>query len=156
LVDEGPRRPVRPEPRVKSVAGDAPAERVPTKALAGSPPAPDPRALETRPASPPVAAAAPAAGPPARPALPAPPEVRPARPEPAHAHATEPAPPRASPTSGRGTAPADRGARTPDAAPPQPAAQSTPISGRAAEPRPTEGDSTDGAAAVDWLLKGRR
>ena len=43
LVDEGPRRPIRPEPRLKSVAGDAPAERVPTKALAGSPPAPEPR-----------------------------------------------------------------------------------------------------------------
>ncbi len=157
LVDQGPRRPVRPEPRLKSVAGDAPAERVPTKALAGSPPAPEPRAIETRPASPPVAAAAPAAGPSAKPALPAPPEVRPARPEPAHAPATEPAPPRASSTGGRGTAPADRGARTPEAASPQPAAHSTPVSGRAAEPpRATESDSTDGAAAVDWLLKSRR
>jgi hypothetical protein len=158
LVDQGPRRPVRPEPRLKSVAGDAPAERVPTKALAGSPPAPEPRALETRPSSPPVAAAAPTAGPPAKPALPAPPEVRPVRPEPAHAQATEPAPPRASSTGGRGTAPADKGGpRTPEVAPPQPAAQSTPVSGRAAEPpRATEGDSADGAAAVDWLLKSRR
>jgi hypothetical protein len=157
LVDQGPRRPVRPEPRLKNVAGDAPAERVPTKALAGSPPTPEPRALETRPTSPPVAAAAPSAGPPVKPALPAPSEVRPARPEPARAQATEPAPPRATSTGGRGTAPADKGARTPEAAPPQPAAQSTPLSGRAAEPpRAAEGDSTDGAAAVDWLLKSRR
>jgi hypothetical protein len=156
LVDQGPRRPVRPEPRLKSVAGDAPAERVPTKALAGSPP-PEPRALDARPPSPPVAAAAPAAGPSARPALPVPSEVRPARREPAHVQATEPAPPRASSTGGRGTAPADKGTRTPAAAPPPPAAQSTPVPGRAAEPpRATEGDSTDGAAALDWLLKSRR
>jgi hypothetical protein len=141
LVDEGPRRPVRPEPRVKSVAGGATAERVPTKALAGSPPAPEPRALETT-----------------KPALPTGPEVHPAaRPEPARAQATEPALPRASSTNGRGAAPADKGNRTPDATLPQPATQSTPVAGRPAEPpRATEGDSTDGAAAVDWLLKGRR
>ena len=159
LVDEGPRRPVRAgAAREERGRGAAPAERVPTKALAGSPPAPEPRALETLPARPPVAAAAPPAGPPAKPALPAQPEVRPAaRPEPARAQATEPAPPRASSTNGRGTAPADKGGRTPDAAPPQPAAQSTPVAGRPAEPpRAAEGDSTDGAAAVDWLLKGRR
>ena len=158
LVDEGPRRPVRPEPRVKSVAGGATAERVPTKALAGSPPAPEPRALETLPARPPAAGAAPPASPPTKPALPTGPEVHPAaRPEPARAQATEPALPRASSTNGRGTAPADKGNRTPDATLPQSAAQSTPVAGRPAEPpRATEGDSTDGAAAVDWLLKGRR
>ncbi|HTI53144.1 MAG TPA: hypothetical protein VMC04_02865 [Verrucomicrobiae bacterium] len=158
LVDEGPRRPGRPEPRVKSVAGGATAERVPTKALAGSPPTPEPRAPETAPTRPPAAAAAPPAGPPPNPAQPAPPEVRPAaQPEPARAQATEPAPPRASSTNGRGTAPADRRGRTSDPTAPQSATQSTPVAGRPAEPsRAAEGESADGAAAVDWLLKGRR
>lgn len=149
LVDEGPRRPVRAEPRVKSAAGGAAAERVPTKALAGNPPAPEPRALEA-PAHPSVASPAP----PARPALPALPEVRPAaRPEPARAQATEPAPPRPASTGGR----TESGGRTPDAARPQPAIQPAVGTGRPAEaPHAAEAESTDGAAAVDWLLKGRR
>jgi hypothetical protein len=133
LVDEGPRRPVRAEPRVKSAAGGPTAERVPTKALAGNPPTPEPRALEVLPTTPPVAVAPP----PTKPALP---EVRPApRPEPARAQATEPAPPRTSSTSGRASAPTENGGRTPSAARPV-----------------VEGESADGAAAVDWLLKGRR
>jgi hypothetical protein len=154
LVDEGPRRPVRPEPRVKSAAGGTAAERVPTKALAGAPPTPEPRALEGLPTTPPVAAAPP----PGKPALPALPEVRPAtRPEPARAQATEQAPPRASSTSGRATAPTDNGGRTPDATRPQPVIQPAVGTGRPAEaPRAAEGESADGAAAVDWLLKGRR
>jgi hypothetical protein len=144
LVDEGLRRPVRAEPRVKSAAGGAPAERVPTKALAGNPPTSEPRALGVHPTTPPVAAAPP----PAKPALP---EVRPAtRAEPARAQATEP-PPRTSSTSGRVTAPTENGGRTPDAARPQPVIQPAVETGRAAE-----GESADGAAAVDWLLKGRR
>ena len=145
LVDEGPRRPVRAEPRVKSAAGGAAAERVPTKARAGNPPTAEPRAIEVHPTTPPVAAA-----PPARPAQP---EVRPAtRPEPARAQATEPAPPRtSSSTNGRGTAATENGGRAPDAARPQPVIQPAVGTGRAAE-----GESTDGAAAVDWLLKGRR
>jgi hypothetical protein len=158
LVDEGPRRPVRPEPRVKSVAGGATVERAPTKTLVDSPPAAEPRAPETLPARPPAAAATPPASPQAKPALSVSPEVRPAaRPEPARAQATEPASPRASSPNGRGTAPADKGGRTPDATPSQPATQSTPVAGRPAEPpRAAEGESADGAAAVDWLLKGRR
>jgi hypothetical protein len=158
LVDEGPRRPVRSEPRVKSTAGGATAEHVPTKAaVAGSPPAPEPRALEIVPAKPPATAARPPAIVPAKPAPPALPEVRPAaRPEPPRAQATEPAPPRASSTNGRGTAAAENGGRTSDAARPQ-TAHPTPGAGRPAEAaRATEGESTDGAAAVDWLLKGRR
>ena len=134
LVDEGPRRPVRAEPRVKSAAGGATAERVPTKALAGNPPTAEPRAIEVLPTTPPVA-------------------VRPAtRPEPARAQATEPAPPRtSSSTNGRGTAATESGGRAPDADRPQPVIQPAVGTGRAAE-----GESTDGAAAVDWLLKGRR
>jgi hypothetical protein len=150
LVAEGPQRPVRAEPRVKSAAGGAAAERVPTKALAGNPPTSEPRAL-VLPTTPPVAAAPP-------PAKLAPPEVRLAtRPEPARAQATEPTPPRTSSTSGRVTAPTENGGRMPDGARPKPIIQPAVGTGRAAEaPRAAEGESADGAAAVDWLLKGRR
>lgn len=158
LVDEGPRRPVRPEARLKSAAGGATAERVQTKAPAGSPPAPEPRALDVPPSKPPSAAAPPRAVAPVKPAIPALPEVRPAaRPEPARAQATEPAPPRTSSPNGRGTAPTENGGRTLDATRPQPATQPAPGASRPVEPpRTAEGESTDGAAAVDWLLKGRR
>jgi len=106
----------------------------------------EPRGIEVLPTTPPVAAAPPPAGP-------AQPEVRPAtRPEPARAQATEPAPPRtSSSTNGRGTAATENGGRAPDAARSQPVIQPAVGTGRAAE-----GESTDGAAAVDWLLKGRR
>jgi hypothetical protein len=146
LVDEGLRRPVRAEPRVKSAAGSAATEPVPTKALAGNPPTSEPRAaLGVHPTTPPVAAAPP----PGKPALP---EVRPAtRAEPARAQITQPTPPRTSSTGGRVTAPTENGGRTPDAARPQPVIQPAVETGRSAE-----GESTDGAAAVDWLLKGRR
>ena len=142
LVDEGPRRPVRAEPRVKSAAGGATAERVPTKALAGNPPTAEPRAIEVLPTTPPVAAS-PA---PAR------------RPESARAQATEPGSPRTpSSTNGRGAGATENGGRAPDAARPQPVIQPAVGTGRAAEaPRAAEGESSDGAAAVDWLLKGRR
>jgi hypothetical protein len=158
LVDEGPRRPVRPEARLKSAAGGATAERVQTKAPAGNPPASEPRALDVPPSKPPSAAAPPRAVAPAKPAIPALPEVRPAaRPEPARTQATEPAPPRTSSTNGRGTAPTENGGRTLDAIRPQPATQPAPGAVRPVEPpRTAEGESTDGAAAVDWLLKGRR
>ena len=145
LVDEGPRRPVRAEPRVKSAAGGAAAERVPTKALAGNPATSEPRALEVHPTTPPVAAAPP-------PGRPAQPEMRPAQ-----AQATEPAPPRTSSPGGRVTGPTENGGRTPDAVRPQPAIRSAVGAGRSSEaPRAAEGESTDGAAAVDWLLKSRR
>lgn len=153
LVDEGPRRPVRAEPRVKSTAGGATAEHLPTKAAVATSPTPrEPTALEALPARPPAAAV------PARPALPALPEVRPAvKPEPARAQTTAPVLPRPSAANGRGTAPAESGGRVPDPARPQPAAQPAPGVGRPAEaPRVTERESTDGAAAVDWLLNGRR
>jgi hypothetical protein len=165
LVDEGPRRPARPEPRVKSTSGsatggDATAERVPAKpAVASSPPAPEPKTLEAQPAKPPVAAPPPPSAVPAKPAASAPPEVRPAaRPEPARAQAIEPAPSRPSSSNGRGNGAADSGARLPDSSrAAQPATPAAPAATRPAEPpRASEGEGTDGAAAVDWLLKGRR
>jgi hypothetical protein len=152
LVDEGPRRPVRAEPRVKSTAGGAAAEHLPTKAaVATSPAPPEAKGLDALPVKPPPAV-------PARPGLPAPPEVRPAvKPEPARAQATEPAVPRPSAAKGRGTAPAESGGRVPDPARPQAAAQPAPGAGRPGEaPRSSEGESADGAAAVDWLLNSRR
>ncbi len=169
LVDEGPRRPARADPRVKSTSGsatgaDVASERVPTKpAVASHPPVPEPKMLEVPPGKPPAVAPAPPTATPARPASPAlppaVPEVRPAaRPEPARAQATEPVLTRPSSTNGRGGAPADNGGRTLDAArPPQPANPAVPAASRPADPaRASEGEGTDGAAAVDWLLKGRR
>jgi hypothetical protein len=165
LVDEGPRRPARAEPRVKSTSGsatggDAAAERVPSKpAVASSPPGPEPKTLGAPPAKPPVAAAPPTSATPARPPASGPPEVRPAaRPEPARAQATEPALPRPASPNGRGNAAADNGARPQDAArAPQPVNPAAPAATRPADPpRASEGEGADGAAAVDWLLKGRR
>ena len=164
LVDEGPRRPARPEPRVKSTSGsatggDATAERVPAKAaVASTPPAPEPKALDAQPAKPLVAAPPPPAAP-TKPAASAPPEVRPAaRPEPVRAQATEPALSRPSSSNGRGNGATDSGARPPDSSrAAQPATSAAPAATRPAEPpRASEGEGTDGAAAVDWLLKGRR
>lgn len=165
LVDEGPRRPARAEPRVKSTSGsatggDAVGERVPTKpAVASNPPVPEPKTLEAPPAKPPVAAPPPASAIPARPAPAALPEVRPAaRPEPARARATEPAVARPSSTNGRGNGPVDGGGRPQETArTPQPANPAAPAVSRSADPaRASDGEGTDGAAAVDWLLKGRR
>jgi hypothetical protein len=81
-------------------------------------------------------------------------ETRPsARAERAHAQATEPAVPRTSASGGR--APAENGARSAEPARPQPAVVPPPA--RPAEtPRPADTEGTDGAAAVDWLLKNRR
>jgi hypothetical protein len=165
LVDEGPRRPARPEPRVKSTSGsatggDAAGERVPAKpAVASSPPVHEPKTLEPQPAKPPVATPPPTPAAPARPAASAPPEARPAaRPEPARAQATEPALPRPSSSNGRGNGAADSGTRPTDSSrAPQPATPAAPAATRPGEPpRASEGEGTDGAAAVDWLLKGRR
>jgi hypothetical protein len=168
LVDEGPRRPARAEPRVKSTSGsaaggDAAGERIPTKpALVSSPPLAEPKTLEVPAAKPPVPAPPPAPTAPIKPAASTPPEARPAaRPEPARAQATEPALSRPAATSGRGNGSADNGGRSPDAARPSQAATSAtpaaPAATRPADPaRASEGESTDGAAAVDWLLKGRR
>ena len=168
LVDEGPRRPARAEPRVKSTSGsatggDATGERVPTKpAVASSPPAPEPKTLEAPPAKSQAAVPPPTSALPARPVPPALPEVRPAvRPEPPRAQATAPALSRPSSTNGRGNGPADSGGRPPDAArAPQLASPANPAAPAASRPaesaRASEGEGTDGAAAVDWLLKGRR
>ena len=90
----------------------------------------------------------------AKPAAPAPPEARPAtKPEPTRAQAVEvPPPQRASTAPARGAVAVENGTRAQRPQSPPPAA---PASGdRAAEP--VGGDSTDGSAAVDWFLKGRK
>ena len=160
LVDEGPRRPAHAEPRVKSTAGGAASEQGPAKpALASSSPGAEPRVVEHS-RSKPSAVVPPPAAAPTKPAAPSLSEGRPApRPEPARAQAVEPSP-RPAATNGRGSAPAEPGGRAPDAArPSQPAAPATPAvpaATRPAESSATESEGTDGAAAVDWLLKGRR
>ena len=153
LVDEGAKRPARTTPQLKSTAGtSAPDAR----------PAPAPKAAEPAPAAPVVVA--PALGP--RPATatakPAPlPEIRPApRPEAAPAPVKPqtveivPPPQRASTTTPtRNVSAPETGSRTPE-----PVRSSAPAAPRPAEPaRAAEsGETTDGSAAVDWLLKTRR
>jgi hypothetical protein len=150
LVDEGPRRPIRSEPRVKSTAGGA--DRVPATTSPASAPPPDARPAPPSRAAGPVPAPTPAA-PRAAAALstakpapppPAPLEARPApRPEPSRVQAAE--------------APARARESIRPAEPPARASSSPTAAGRAADPtRGPESEVTDGSAAVDWLLKGRR
>ncbi len=185
LVDDGPRRPIRTEPRVKSTGVGPAAERVPAKPSVATTTTPDARpalkAAEPSPATPPaakakapepVAATPPVVTPPApttaprqagsaKPAPPSPPEARPApKPEPTRVQAVEvPPPQRALTAPARSAAAAENGARAQETPRPQsPPPAAPPSGGRPAEPvRPQEvGDSTDGSAAVDWFLKGRR
>jgi hypothetical protein len=141
LVEEGPRRPLRPEPRVKSASGEPPADRVPARpAVSTGPTGTDPKPAEALP----------------KPPAPAPAEARPTpRVEHPRAQAPEPSVTRGGGSGGR--APAENGARTAEPARPQPAVTPPATVARPAEsPRPAEGEGTDGAAAVDWLLKNRR
>lgn len=174
LVDDGPRRPIRTEPRVKSTTAGPATERVPTKpsvATTTTPdarPAPTAKAAEPPPATlpavkakapEPVPVAPPVVTPPAptpapkqfgsaKPAPPAPPEARPVpKPEPTRPQAVEvPPPQRASTAPARSAVAAENGARAQEASRPQSPALAEPVGG----------DSTDGSAAVDWFLKGRR
>jgi hypothetical protein len=159
LVDEGPRRPIRAEPWVKSTAGGA--DRVPAMSGPASAPTPDARPAPPSRAAGPAPAPAPAAPPAAalsaaKPAPPTPLEARPApRSEPARVRAAE------APAPARGAATADNAARVREsvrpAEPPARASSPPPTGGRAVEPaRGPESEATDGSAAVDWLLKGRR
>jgi hypothetical protein len=180
LVDDGPRRPIRTEPRVKSTGAGPATERVPAKpsvATTTTPdarPAPTAKAAEPPPATPPavktkapepVPAPPPVVTPPAPTAAlkqlgsakPAPPEARPApKPEPTRAQAVEvPPPQRASTAPARSAVAVENSARAQETARPQSPPPAAPASaGRAAEP--VGGDSTDGSAAVDWFLKGRK
>jgi len=179
LVDDGPRRPIRTEPRVKSTGAGHATERVPAKPSVATTTAPDARpastakAAEPPPATPPtvkakaaepVPAPPPVVTPPApTPALkqlgsakPAPPEARPApKPEPTRAQAVEVPPPQRASTAPARSAAAENGARAQETPRPQSPVPAAPArGGRAAEP--AGGDSTDGSAAVDWFLKGRR
>jgi hypothetical protein len=179
LVDDGPRRPIRTEPRVKSTGAGPTIERAPAKpsvATTSTPdarPAPAAKAAEPPSATPPttvkakapepVPAAPSVVTPPAptpapkqvgsaKPAPPAPPEGRPTpKPEPTRAQAEVPPPQRASTAPARSAAAVENG-ETPRPQSPPPAAPAS--GGRTAEP--VGGDSTDGSAAVDWFLKGRR
>ncbi len=141
LVADGPRRPTRIEPRVKGASGDPAGGRVPARAAVGtSPPAADPKP-----------AGAPSKGPASTPGE--------ARPGPGAEHpraqATE-APAGRGGTSG-GRASAESGARTAEPARLQPAVTPPAPGARPGEaPRLADGESADGAAAVDWLLKNRR
>jgi hypothetical protein len=168
LVDEGARRPARPAPPLRSAAG-APAalERVPAKVTSAPTPdalpTPAPKVAEPVPPAAAVAAPVPAPRPPAAVAKPAPPpaEVRPApRPEPAPAPVRPqtvevvPPPQRASNTTpARNVSAPENGSRVVESVRPP-----IPVAPRPAEPvRGADGgDSTDGSAAVDWLLKSRR
>ena len=158
LVDEGAKRPARPAPQFKSTAGTpAPDAR----------PAPAPKAAEPAPTAPIVVA--PALGPRPATAKPAPlPEIRPA-PRPEVAPAPAPVrpqtvevvpPPQRVPTTTptRNVSAPENGSRTPEPARAVESVRSSaPAAPRPAEPaRAAEGETTDGSAAVDWLLKTRR
>ena len=177
LVDEGSRRPVRAASQVKGPAdAPAPAERVTSAPALDARPAPgaSPKAAAPAPAMPaapptPVIVApalTPRPAPATAAAKPAPaPEIRPVpRPAPAPARPQPveivPAPQRASaPTPTRNVSAPENSSRAPEPAraveavrPPAPGAP------RPVEPaRGSDGaEATDGSAAVDWLLKGRR
>ena len=164
LVDEGSRRPSRP-PQTKGLAGAPATERAtpaPTPAPSAAPvPAPAPAPV---PAAVPAPRPVPAVAKPA--AAPAPAEVRSApRPE----TAPLPAPPRpqapeigppprpTTATATRNVSAPDPGARAPE--PVRPIDTPRPPAPRPAEPArgaESSGDSGDGSAAVDWLLRNRR
>jgi hypothetical protein len=159
LVDEGAKRPGRTTQQIKSTAGTpAPDAR----------PAPAPKAAEPAPAASVVVAPAPVPRPATATAKPAPlPEIRPAprleaAPAPVRPQTVEVVPPpqRASTTAPtRNVSAPENGSRTPEPARAVESARSaTPAAPRAAEPaRAAEGgETTDGSAAVDWLLKTRR
>ncbi len=142
LVDEGPKRPIA---RVKSAAG---ADRAPARPAVTS----NPAGAEPKPVD--AVSKSPALTPP----LPAPAGHPPApRVERPHAPVTEPSVHRSSPPSTRAASEnGGNGGRGVEPARPQPPA-APPLPARPAEtPRPADGDSADGAAAVDWLLKNRR
>ena len=157
LVDEGAKRPVRTTQQLKSTAGTpAPDAR----------PAPAPKAAEPAPAAPVVVAPAPGSRP-ATAAKPAPlPEIPPApRPEAAPAPVKPQTvesvpPPRAATTpSTRNVSAPENGSRTPEPARAVESVRSSaPAPSRPAEPASAAegGETTDGSAAVDWLLKTRR
>jgi hypothetical protein len=158
LVDEGAKRPVRTTPQLKGTAGTpAPDAR----------PAPAPKIAEPAPAAPVVVAPAPVPRPAT--ATPAPlPEIRPApRPEaapappPVRPQTVEivPPPQRASTTTPtRNVSAPENSSRTPEPARAVESVRSSALAPRPAEPaRAAEsGETTDGSAAVDWLLKTRR
>ena len=144
LVDEGTRRPVRSEPRLKSAVGTPEAERVPTKAAAST------RSTDaTRPTAPQAIEPAP---PPheAKPAV----KAEPARAQAVEAqHASRPA---RTEAATRAQESVKQSEARPAVAPSPPA--TPPARSRVPEPAraSSEGEGTDGSAAVDWLLNNRK
>jgi len=147
LVEQGARRPAPADPTPAAPPAATASTRKPATPAKPAPaplpqpetPAPGPKAEAPRVAQPKAPTPAPATPPPAAPAPPTPAVVRPAPPAPAAPTpvAPAPAPPRPAPQT------------------PTPPAPEPPV--RTQEPaRPQESDSTDGSAAVDWFLKGRR
>jgi len=167
LVDEGARRPVRTAPQLRSTAGgpatpERESSRVPTAPAPDARPAPAPSGPEPAPATPSIAVPAPRPAPVvAQPAAPRPPDVRPAPGvEPAAASApARPQPAEVIPPPQRASTTPTRNVSAPEPARPVEAPRPPAPTG----PRPAEpargadgGETTDGSAAVDWLLKGRR
>ena len=162
LVDEGAKRPVRTAQETRSSPGaPAPDAR----------PAPAPKAAEPAPAAPTLVPPAPrSAAAAVKPAPPSPLPLPEGRPAPRHEAAPAPVKPppvevvpppqRASTTPPtRNVSAPENGSRAPEAArsvetirPAAPAAPRPVEPARGAEP----GDTTDGSAAVDWLLRNRR
>jgi hypothetical protein len=173
LVDEGARRPPgRGSTPVKGTADaaavtGAPDARPAPKAAPSAPVAPAAPATPAPPPTPVVVAPTPAPKPAAAVAKPAPaPEIRPApRPEPAPVPPRPqpvevvPPPQRASTTAPpRNVVAPENSARAAEPARPVEAVRPpTPAAPRPVEPaRGADSESTDGSAAVDWLLKNRR
>ena len=148
LVDEGSRRPVRSTASVPAPKATVPAPATPPLPVVVAPaqvPKPAPTTAVVKPA------------PEIRPALQPEPAPAPARPQPVE---VVPPPQRASATTPtRGTSAPESGPRAPEPA----RAVETVRPPAAAAPRPAEpargadnGESPDGSAAVDWLLRSRR
>ena len=173
LVDEGARRPPgRGSTPVKGTADaaavtGAPDARPAPKAAPSAPVAPAAPATPAPPPTPVVVAPTPAPKPAAAVAKPAPaPEIRPVpRPEPAPVPPRPqpveivPPPQRASTTAPpRSVVAPENSARAAEPARPVEAVRPpTPAAPRPVEPaRGADSESTDGSAAVDWLLKNRR
>jgi hypothetical protein len=141
LVEEGPKRPIA---RVKSATG---ADQAPRPAVTSNPGRAEPKPVD-------AVSKSPALTPPA----PAPTEHSPAaRVERPHAQATDPGAHRNDPPGRRAISESGgNGGRSAEPARPQPPAATPPPTRSAETPRPGDADATDGAAAVDWLLKNRR
>jgi hypothetical protein len=138
LVDQGPRRPARPEARVKNAVSSGLLDRAPAKASATAGPGPQTRPAPDAGAAGPAAESAAKGSGLARPAAPARPEVRVApRPEAGHPAAPETSvPPRTGNTAARSAGSGQDGPRVPETTRPASAVQASPPPAT----RPAEGE----------------